>query len=300
MQHTQYSIGVITNLDTPPFQELKDTAWEYGVRLEKISPAHVTLSSFADSDFLHRLKQFDVIYYRTGLRNSALEEVAYHMRKAGIPVLNDGARHHALHKKIRQALIASRFNIPQPQTIWAQTIQFNEVADQLGVPFVVKPDEGSKGNAVALIESEKQLHDHLTQYHHKNFICQKYIEHATEYRVYTVNGKALASYKKQPGNNDFRANLHVGGEIRKTEPEMTKLLYPFAEKVSAAFGAEIAGIDILTHDNACLFLELNWQPGWRQVQELNGVNFPYETIQYALKKAHLSKPFYLRLLRSLF
>lgn len=285
MQHTQYKIGVITNSTGHSIKSLSTVAEANGVVFETIPFTHISLNDLASSKLVKKILSYDVVYYRTGMRDTALREIAQILRKANVPLVNAGHTSHPLHKKIHQAIIAGQYQIPQPKSLVLASGNYNTVKEQLGVPFVAKPDLGSKGNKVNLIHSEAEFIAYINNKGKNDYLFQEYIQNTEEYRVYIIDRQGVATYKKQVGSDDFRANLHLGGTIQITEPHLSTSLLNFGTKVAEAFNADIAGIDILVKNGQYLFLELNWQPGWAQLEEKSGINFAEATIQFLLNRA---------------
>lgn len=294
MKHTHYKIGVVTNMQGQSMRDLHRTADEYGVVFDQISFPHVLLSSFHSSALLEQICTYDVVYYRTGMQGPLVAELAFILDARGIPMVNGGPKHIYQHQKIRQTLLADRYRIPQPKTVYVRDFNYELIAEQLGPTFVVKPDEGSKGAGVALIHNSDELNQYKDETTKKRHLYQEFISDSDEYRVYTVGGRGIATYKKTRGENDFRANLHAGGGVVTAEPDRIEKLLAFGGYISRSFGADISGVDILVRGDEYLFLELNWQPGWEQLDELTGVDFCKATLQHLLDRAHAGRPWWRR------
>ncbi len=297
MKYTQYKIAVITNVSGQSMQDLKATAHNHGIIFDQITFRNIPLAGFAESELVQKICSYDVVYYRTGMRGPIIDELSHILRRKRIPFINGVAQHSYMHQKIRQALIAGRYNIPQPRSYYIGGFNYARVSEVLGDTFVVKPDDGSKGDDVTLVSSEAELLAFKETKKKDTYLYQELIEEAEEYRVYTLGSKGVASYKKTAGSEDFRANLHTGGTITPTEPELVEMLLTFGGKVAKSFGADISGVDILVKDNKPLFLELNWQPGWEKLDEAAGSNYCEETMQYILQKTHTHHSFLGKLTR---
>ncbi|MFM2424450.1 MAG: hypothetical protein RLZZ70_841 [Candidatus Parcubacteria bacterium] len=282
-------IGVITsNTNSQSFRDLKCSATNMQVQFEQIAVPYLELSSFGESSFVANALSYDAVYYRTGLRDTALDHLTQILDTANIPLIN-GSKHAGSHRKVQQALIADLHGVPQPKSISATKPRYDILAAILGPRFVAKPDFSAHGTDVQIINSSEAL-THL----HKNtkrdrFIYQELIEGADEYRVYMLGNEYIASYKKIPSSADFRANLHAGGSMTATEPDRVELLSDFGRKVAIAFESDIAGLDVFIKDGQCIFLELNWQPGWENLDAITGTKFSNETIQYITNMAHQYK-----------
>ncbi|MCD5381287.1 MAG: ATP-grasp domain-containing protein [Candidatus Pacebacteria bacterium] len=181
--------------------------------------------------------------------------------------------------------MGERYGIKQPKTLHTKDYKYSIIKGCLGSNFVIKPDNGSKGRGVALVDSEESFNDYFnSRDRNEDCIFQELIDNSQEYRVYAAGSKAVATYKKSPGENDFRANLHTGGTITATEPEKEAMLLKFGSMVASKFKVDISGIDILVKKDTCYLLEINQQPGWNQLEELTGVDFPAETARFILSK----------------
>jgi len=289
MEHTQYKIAVVTNSTGQSMTDLRRTAKEYNVIFDQITFPYVSLNDFESSDFVNKLLNYDVVYYRTGMRDTTIDELALVLKERGVPLVNGSQTHPGVHKKVQQALIAGRYNIPHPKSYLVDKFNYEVAASLLGEKFVVKPDVGAHGTEVCVVTNAEELEKVKENRAKDKYIFQELISDADEYRVYTVGDKGIASYKKILGETDFRANLHAGGGIEQTEPERVQKLLDFGGHVAKCFGADISGVDVLIKNGECILLELNWQPGWEQLDEMSGINFSEETIQHILSVAHKSK-----------
>jgi len=282
---TSIRIGVITNYAVgPAFQELKQSADALDVSLEQIKVPFIELSNFSDSELVQKTLSYDAVYYRTGLRDTALDHLTVILKRANIPLIN-GSEHSGSHRKVQQSLIADAAGILQPRGLSMENPKYEKIANKLGPSFIAKPDFSSHGTDVKLITSQADLTTLIKTTNRDRFIFQELIKNVSEYRVYTLGRKYIASYKKILPTGDFRANLHTGGSMITTEPKYVSLLSEFSAKVADAFQADIAGLDIFIADNTCMFLELNWQPGWENLEAITGINFSDETIKYICKIA---------------
>ena len=294
MKHTKYKIGVLTNVTGQSMQDLGGAAKKHEVDFEQIRFPSIPLSDLRNSDLIKQMSKYDVIYYRTGMRGAVVDEVAAILKDMKIPCVNCVAKHPFIHSKIRQALTADRYGIPQPKSFYVANFSYENAKAALGETFVIKANDGSKGDQMALIHSAEELLEFKKQKTKETYLYQEYIDNAEEYRVYTIGKRGVAVYKKTRGDSDFRANLHVGGGMTKAEPEMVDKLMAFGGRVADCFGADFSGVDVLMKDGQPLFLELNLQPGWESLDELTGISYCEEVIQYLLERAHKGRPFWKR------
>ena len=289
MEYSEYKIAVATNSTGQSLNDLKQTAKKHNIIFDQICFPYLSLNNLRASDFISTLLTYDVVYYRTGMRDTTLDELALILQENGIPLVNGSQTHPGIHKKIQQALIAGRYNIPHPNSYLVNKFDYEVASSLLGKKFVVKPDVGAHGNEVSVVSCAEELEVVKKNRSKDKYIFQELIEGADEYRVYTVGDRGIASYKKTPGGTDFRANLHAGGGMEETEPEHAQQLLNFGGHVAKCFGADVSGVDVLMKDGTCMLLELNWQPGWENLDEVSGINFSKEIIQHILNVAHQGK-----------
>ena len=157
MQFTQYRIAVVTNSNGPSMQDLKSIADQHSVVFDSMNYDHVSLTDLAESDYVKALLTYDIVYYRTGMRDTTLNFLTAILNKHNIPIINGSSVHLNGHRKIQQALICAENNILHPKSYMLSDNRYETARKLLGDTFVTKPDVGSKGKHVALISSQAEL-----------------------------------------------------------------------------------------------------------------------------------------------
>lgn len=117
-----------------------------------------------------------------------------------------------------------------------------------------------------------------------NFLVQEFIQESagTDIRAFVVNGKVVASMQRQSLDDDFRSNLHQGGEgttIRLTDEEKKT-----AQKAAKAMGLPICGVDLMRSARGPLVLEVNASPGFG-IEKVTGRNVAAKIIDYIEQNA---------------
>lgn len=282
---TSFSIGVIVNPFKHALQELKKEAESRNITFEQIPYTLLPISELESSDWFQNLLQYDALLFRGGMRDTVESQVAHLLQQQGRVVINASTKHQQAHRKIQQAMLCDLYNISHPRSIWGVPDTYETIQNLLGDTFVVKPDVGSQGTGVALIESARDLESYQSHTDLSHCLFQEQIIDADEYRVYTTGAIGIASYKKIPNAKDFRANLHTNASVERTESDIRDRLHIFAGSVAEKFGADISGIDVLVKDDEFILLELNWQPGWRWIDHVVDENIPEMMIDYIIKRA---------------
>jgi ribosomal protein S6--L-glutamate ligase len=120
-------------------------------------------------------------------------------------------------------------------------------------------------------------------------IVQEYISEANQQdiRVFIVGGKIVASMKRTACKGDVRVNTSNGGtgSLIKLTGEETKL----ATRTAKIFKLDIAGIDIIRSNNGPLILEVNSNPGFKELQKITNIDIADLIIKFAINSVVKAK-----------
>jgi ribosomal protein S6--L-glutamate ligase len=193
--------------------------------------------------------------------------------------------------KLRSLQILARAGVGIPKTVFTRnTADFDDLIDQMGeMPVIIKLARGTHGNGVVLAETKKAAKSvmqafYVTENDGTNILLQEFVKESagTDIRVFVVNGKVVASMKRQSLNDDFRSNLHQGGEgtlIKLTDEERKT-----AQKAAKAMGLSICGVDLMRSARGPLVLEVNSSPGFG-IEKVTGRNVAAPIIEYLEQNA---------------
>ncbi|HSX08066.1 MAG TPA: RimK family alpha-L-glutamate ligase, partial [Candidatus Saccharimonadales bacterium] len=177
--------------------------------------------------------------------------------------------------KLRSTQILARAGVDIPKTVFSrETAEVEDLIEQAGgTPLIIKVARGTHGNGVVLAETSKAAQAVMQAFYVEgvNFLVQEFVEESagSDIRAFVVGGKVVASMKRQSLDDDFRSNLHQGGEgavIKLTEEERK-----IAQRAAKAIGLPICGVDMMRSKRGPLVLEVNASPGFgiEQVTERN-------------------------------
>lgn len=193
--------------------------------------------------------------------------------------------------KLRSMQLLARSGVGIPKTIVSRnSTDIDDLVDKVGgAPVIIKLARGTHGNGVVLAETKKAAKSvlqafYLTNEDGTNVLLQEFVKESagTDIRAFVVGGRVVASMKRQSLDDDFRSNLHKGGEgtaIKLTEQE-TKM----AVKAAKAMGLNIAGVDLMRSARGPLVLEVNSSPGFG-IEKLTGRNVAGPIIEYIEQNA---------------
>ena len=190
--------------------------------------------------------------------------------------------------KLRATQIMARAGVGIPKTAFArETAEINDLIEQIGgAPLIIKVARGTHGNGVVLAETRKAAQAVMQAFYVEgvNFLVLEFIAESagTDIRAFVVGGKVVASMKRQSLDDDFRSNLHQGGEgvpIKLTDQEKKT-----AQKAAKAMGLPICGVDMMRSKNGPLVLEVNASPGFG-IEKVTNHNVAEKIIEYVEQNA---------------
>ena len=193
--------------------------------------------------------------------------------------------------KLRSMQLLAKYGIGIPKTVVSRnSTDIDDLIEKVGgTPVIVKLARGTHGNGVVLAETKKAAKSvlqafYLTNEDGTNILLQEYIAESAgaDIRAFVVGGRVVASMKRQSLDDEFRSNLHKGGEgtIIKLTDEERKM----AIKATRAMGLNVAGVDLLRSNRGPLVLEVNASPGFG-IEKITGRNVAAAIIEYVEQNA---------------
>lgn len=190
--------------------------------------------------------------------------------------------------KLRSMQLLARYGVGIPKTVFArETADLEDVIAQAGgTPLIIKVARGTHGNGVVLAETKKAAQAVMQAFYVEgvSFLVQEFVKESagTDIRAFVVGGKVVASMQRQSLDDDFRSNLHQGGEgvpIKLTDDERKT-----AQKAAKAMGLPVCGVDMMRSDHGPLVLEVNASPGFG-IETVTGRNVAEKIIEYVEQNA---------------
>lgn len=187
--------------------------------------------------------------------------------------------------KLRSGQILAKAGVDTPKTIVSRnTADIDDLIDQIGLPLVIKMARGTHGNGVVLADTKKAAKSALQAFYLYNedgtsILLQEYIKESagTDIRAFVVGSTVVASYQRTSLDDDFRSNLHKGGE--GTPIKLTPAEKKAALRAARAMGLHIAGVDLMRSERGPLVLEVNASPGFG-IEKITGRNVAGKIIDY--------------------
>lgn len=194
--------------------------------------------------------------------------------------------------KLRAYQLLAKNDIGIPKTVFArETSDFADVIEHAGgPPLIIKVARGTHGNGVVLAETRKAAQAVMQAFYVEgvNFLVQEFIGESagTDIRAIVIGGKVVASMERKSLDDDFRSNLHQGGEGKKIR--LTAEERRIAQKAAKAMGLSVCGVDMVRSDRGPLVLEVNASPGF-SIEKVTGTNVAEKLIQHVEQNAKRKK-----------
>lgn len=193
--------------------------------------------------------------------------------------------------KLRSIQLLARAGVGIPKTVFTRnTGDIDELIDNMGgFPVIIKLARGTHGNGVVLAETKKAAKSVMQAFYvmdddGTNILLQEFVKESAgeDIRAFMVNGKVVACMKRQSLDDDFRSNLHQGGEgvpVKLSDEEKKSV-----QKAAKAMGLSICGVDIMRSNRGPLILEVNSSPGFG-IEKVTGHNVAEKIIEYVEQNA---------------
>lgn len=193
--------------------------------------------------------------------------------------------------KLRSSQVLARAGVGIPKTVFSRnSTDIDDLIEKLdGTPVIIKLARGTHGNGVVLAETKKAAKSVLQAFYLSNddgtnILLQEFVKESagTDIRAFVVGSRVVASMQRQSLDDDFRSNLHKGGEgtkIKLTEEERKTAI-----KAAKAMGLNVAGVDMMRSDRGPLVLEVNASPGFG-VEKVTGRNVASAILDYIERNA---------------
>ncbi len=274
-------------------RRLIEAAEERGHEIQVIDALRCYMNIVSHKPTVHykgeELQKFDAIIPRIGASITFYgTSVLRQFEVMGVYPLNESVAISRSRDKLRSMQLLSRKGIGMPVTGFAN--RPDDIKDLIkmvgGAPLVIKLLEGTQGIGVVLAETKKAAESVIEGFMgvKANILVQEYIKEAggADIRCLVVDGKVVASMKRQAVAGEFRSNLHRGGtaSLIKITPEERST----AVRAAKIMGLNVAGVDLLRSNHGPVVMEVNSSPGLEGIEEATGKDVAGLIIRFIEKK----------------
>lgn len=223
-------------------------------------------------------------------RPSVLSNVSLHislieqMELMGISLFNKYQPILDAKNKIKTTQILDHYGIPMPKTVVVRQQDDLVQAAKLvgGFPLIMKQPVGSFGKGVTIVESMRALKSSL-QWDQPMYLLQQFVKYSRgkDLRVFVVNGKVVGSMMRAAQKGEFRSNIELGGvgmPVELTDEEIS-----IALRSVQALDLSYGGVDIMRGKDGPVVLEVNSNPGFKELERASGVKIAAAIVDYAIE-----------------
>lgn len=186
--------------------------------------------------------------------------------------------------KLRSTQILSRHHIGIPETTFVRNRKdvLPAIERVGGAPVVIKLLEGTQGVGVILAETVKVAEAIIEtmQFTKQNVLVQKFVAESKgrDIRAFVVGDRVVASMRRVALGNEFRSNVHRGGQ---TEPvELNEKDQETAVRAAQILGLRVAGVDLLEANDGLQVMEVNSSPGLEGIETCTQLDVAGAIIDY--------------------
>ena len=228
-------------------------------------------------------------------RPNYLEEPSLHMhvtsllKEAGLRILNGADDVWVTKNKLAQHFLFLKAGIPMPR--WAIVRSPEQAYDaqrQIGLPVILKTAFGTQGKGIFYADSTETFYpvvDYLNVRDKNPIIIEEFIREADrkDIRAFVVNGNIVAAMERTARPGDVRSNASIGGTgsaVTLTDEERELSL-----QVARLFSLDIAGVDLLRSNRGPLVIEVNANPGFKELERVTGIDVASAIVEAAEQQA---------------
>ena len=229
----------------------------------------------------------EVVLARTGSATGNFNlSVLRQFERMNVPTLSNSTAIEASKDKMYANQILAQAGLPIPKTMLTRFPCTSDLVEKVvGFPCVIKVVTGSHGAGVYLCHTPKEFEDLselISALDFKNsMIVQEYVRHSEgrDLRVIVIGGRVIGAMLRQSTDGSFKANISRGGKgLVYDVNEKMELL---AIQTAKVLDLDIAGIDLLFHEDGYRICEANSSPGFRGFEDALGINVPGKIFEYA-------------------
>jgi len=216
------------------------------------------------------LAMYDIVHFKTSETRDITASLAHYCINNGTKILDPIIQHFPTTSKLYEYTILANNGIRIPDSVFvtARALKghYRTIAQDLGVPFVLKGIHVSKGEHNYLIKDEKSFTKALKQADDEQvyLIGQKFIPNESDYRV-LIFGQAieLVIERIKAGKDTHLNNTSKGGSaILHEVTDLPSDVRYDSLRAAALLGRDVAGVDMMqgSEDGLWYCLEVNDGP----------------------------------------
>jgi glutathione synthase/RimK-type ligase-like ATP-grasp enzyme len=219
-------------------------------------------------DYGH-LSEFDALFIRT---TTAVDHYTYRFASraeaSGMVVIDDPQSIVRAANKVFQAEVLARHGVPMPRTMIVHRGNVAQVAEELGLPCVLKQPDSAFSQGVSKVSTPAELAAALERLLEESelVVAQAFVPTEYDWRVGVFEGKPLYAcrYYMAPGHWQIIKAVGSEADFGRVETlaveQAPKAVVRAAVRAANLIGDGLYGVDIKQHGRACYVIEVNDNP----------------------------------------
>ncbi len=210
------------------------------------------------------------------------------LEKLGVYSCNSSATIETVKDKLQMHQLLAQSNLPTPKTMLAKfPIDTNVVKREIGFPLIIKNITGTEGSGIYLCDNDEKFTDLMeliyTNNSKANIILQEFVTHSKgkDLRVFILGGRVVGCMKRF-SETSFKANYSRGGKV--VPYDLTPEIEWLATETARLVNLDIAGIDLLFHQEGFNICEANSSPDFKGLELVVGENIAEQILDYIMVK----------------
>jgi ribosomal protein S6--L-glutamate ligase len=294
-------IGILTtrNQQYHPNRRFLEAAHKMGHRALLIDPwkCHLVVGhnggmiAYRGKGFPH----LDVVLPRIGATIEDYEmAVVRQLELLAIPLVNgyDSIAKSRDKFSCLQVLASHGIRVPRSIVVTDSRNLVRLIRDLNGPPVIVKLLRGRQGTGVTLAESHQAVEfvmNNLSGFG-GSALLQEFVRESRgrDVRALVVGEEIKASMVRQSRGGDFRSNIHLKGVGAGID--LSEEYREVAIKSAKALGLDVAGVDMLESRDGPMVLEVNYSPGFRELEKVARIDIAEAILNYAVTMLRGDQP----------
>ena len=295
---TAIRIGIITVRDKAyhPNRRLLEAAKQAGCRGVLLHPYRLwptTMGGTLGLVGVHGNRPPHVVLPRQGAEiGDTCLALIQHLQRMEVPLINGPEAVSVARNKFLTQQVLSDAGLPCPDTVFVNEAPGFEPAVALlgGYPVVAKPINARQGEGILIVkdvdDARRRVLDGLDR--QRGVMVQRYTapDKRRDIRALVIGGELVCAASLTPKEGEFRANFHLGSDIRAID--LPADLANMAVAAAAAVGCDVAGVDMMVdrRNGRPLIVEVNYSPGFRGLEAASGLDIAARIVALALRRHH--------------
>jgi len=288
-------IGILATHETEEQQRLVEAATQRGHEAKILKVLDFSINICNDDPRMYYCGElvasdhYDIIVPRIDIPDTSYGyKVLRQFQALGVYAVDTAYSLELARNKLRCFQYLMRHKVPFPATAFSYASEgYKRILKAIGEPpFVIKLNEGTQGIGVFLAENKKQAINFLRTFEQfdAEIMLQEFIGESSgeDLRCFVVGDKVVAAMRREAQDDDFRANISLGGHAFKAD--LSEDEERIALEAAKALKLSIGGIDIIRSDRGPLVIEINGAPdfcGEWGLEAVSGVDVAGAIIEHA-------------------